>query len=170
MCFVCFIKVYLISIYLYRYFLFRMYSIYRAHIFLCISNRISHLFLLLLCIFRVDSVLIAYLLLFCLKRARATLPALRFLEVFLIIFCWFWLLFLVLCWFFGAFSRFSTRRCFGLFSMFLGCLFLVGLRFSVGWCKFISCCSARLVLLGWGWWAGWCGGGLRTQERVCTTY
>ena len=60
MCFVCFIKVYLISIYLYRYFLFRMYSIYRAHIFLCISNRISHLFLLLLCIFRVDSVLIAF--------------------------------------------------------------------------------------------------------------
>lgn len=89
MCFVCFIKVYLISIYLYRYFLFRMYSIYRAHIFLCISNRISHLFLLLLCIFRVDSVLIAYLLLFCLKRVRATLPALRSLEVFLIIFCWF---------------------------------------------------------------------------------
>ena len=67
----------------------------------------------------------------------------------------FWLFFVGFglgCWFvvgfFSGFLLFSTRRCFGLFSMVLGCLFLVGLRFGVGWCKFISCCSARLVLLG----------------------
>ena len=43
---------------------------------------------------------------------------------------------------------FSTRRCFGLFSMVLGLFYWLGLHLILVWCKFISCCSARLVLLG----------------------
>ena len=93
MCFTFFIRVYLISIYLYMYFLFHI----SCSCVLCVSNRISHLFLLLWCLFRVDFVLIVFLLLFCWGCGGATRPGLVVLGLFF----GYFLLFLVMVFGFG---------------------------------------------------------------------
>lgn len=90
-------------------------------------------------------VLIAHL--FCFRHSRV----LVFGGVFLVFLDYFCCVF-VGVWLRGVFLRvlavFSTRRCFGFVSMVLACWFGCDLLLGLLWCKFISCCSARLVLLG----------------------
>lgn len=115
-------------------------------VFLAISH--TPIYSTRICCVHICSCLLALCILYFAYVDCATLPG----FVFFMVFCLFFGLFLVLCWwlwwFVVVFCVFSTRRCFGLFSMVLWCLFGVGLRFGGVWCKFISCCSARLVLLG----------------------
>lgn len=67
-----------------------------------------------------------------------------FLDYFCFVFVGVWLR--------GVFLRvfivFATLRWMLVFSMVLSCWFGCDLLLGLLWCKFISCCSARLVLLG----------------------
>jgi len=77
----------------------------------------------------------------------ATLRVLDILIIFLIIFCGVFAVICVIAICLCVAGVVSTRRCFGLFPTFLWLICGVDLLLSVVWCKFISCCSARLVLL-----------------------
>ena len=67
-----------------------------------------------------------------------------FLDYFCFVFVGVWLLAI----FYRVLAVFSTLRWMLVFSMVLACWFGCDLLLGLLWCKFISCCSARLVLLG----------------------
>ena len=77
----------------------------------------------------------------------ATLRVLDILIISLIIFCGVFAVICVIAICLCVAGVVSTRRCFGFVSMVFACWLVCDLLLSAVWCKFISCCSARLVLL-----------------------
>ena len=78
---------------------------------------------------------------------------------------------LLLCWrVLGVLLRcFRHAGVWLVFRGFVGCLVVVGLRGCGWWCMLFSCCRSPAGFLRGVRFCRVCGGGLRTQERVCTT-
>ena len=75
-----------------------------------------------------------------------------------------------LFWYQNSANRlFATRRGNRVIATIPEAFARLDLRESKHACKLFICCRSARGFSPWEWPSGWCGGGLRTQERVCTT-